>query len=231
MLFSIPPRYRKQVARILKWLSFSIWPLFLDEVAEIFDLDLENGVLLKPPEDRLFKPEQVLEYMRGLVSYDRTTKGLRSGGYTLETEIRFAHFSIKEYLTSTEITFSPAAEFFVAEMDAQLQIVDVCLGYTLIEVVPRDSYLRSFIHNDSTRDLTEAGTGKIMSKYELWGYALDFVLVHLNKVPYGFWTPSVTERFAKLRLSISEPLFLQAAAYQNHLKILEILLKYVHYAS
>ncbi len=65
MLFSIPPRYRKEVAKILKWLSFSIRPRFLKEVAESFDLYLENGVLLKPSEDRLLEPERLLEHMRG----------------------------------------------------------------------------------------------------------------------------------------------------------------------
>jgi hypothetical protein len=44
MLRDVELKKRKQVANALKWLAFSIRPLRLDEVAEIFIVDPERKV-------------------------------------------------------------------------------------------------------------------------------------------------------------------------------------------
>jgi hypothetical protein len=66
MLTGIDPEFHKQVASVLKWLCFSVRPLYLEEAAEIFILDPESDPAFDP-EKRLFEPDQVLRYLRGLV--------------------------------------------------------------------------------------------------------------------------------------------------------------------
>ena len=62
MLQGIDPEYQKQVASVLKWLAFSIRPLLLDELAEVFILDHEKDVPFDE-NDRLFTVEEVLSYL------------------------------------------------------------------------------------------------------------------------------------------------------------------------
>jgi hypothetical protein len=91
MLLEIDPKYQKEVASTLKWLAFSLRPLRLEELAEIFILDHESD----PPfhdDDRLLQSEDVLMYLPGMVTKDKD-------GYN-PIKIRLAHFSIKEYLMS-----------------------------------------------------------------------------------------------------------------------------------
>jgi hypothetical protein len=164
MLRSIDSDYRDQVANILKWLAFSLRPLRLDELAEIFILDHRNDIPFQSI-GRLFKPEDVLMYLPGLV-----TKGL-------DTEIRLAHQSINEYLT-----FQPhrmhedlVARFSITKSNAHLLISESCLAYHL--------------HISKTELATEESLGR----FALWEYATHWSS-HLEEVARGSWTPTVTER-------------------------------------
>src|SRR6187402_813988 len=102
MLKNVSPENQKPVAGVLKWLAFSLRPLLLEEVAEIFILDPDAEVPFDDKE-RLLSPEAVLSYLSGLV----TQIPKRLGAYDSDhfarrgkdvIEIRLAHFSIKEYL-------------------------------------------------------------------------------------------------------------------------------------
>jgi ankyrin repeat domain-containing protein 50 len=172
MLQSIKPKYRSRVANILTWLSFSIRPLFVKELAEIFILDRER----KPPfeeADRLNLPESVLNYLPSLI-----TKVLRGGENDL-IEIRLAHFLIKEYLISPRISQGPAKYFFINERDAHLHISEDCLAYHL--------------HLSSTILVTE----EQFVGFALWNYAVGFWVDHLEQVPRPSWTSSATEMALK----------------------------------
>ena len=130
MLQGIDPEYEKQVASVLKWLAFSLRPLFLDELAEIFILDHEKDVPFDES-DRLFTIEEVLTYLPGLVtkvpiaSYD-DYYSFKFGANV--TEIRFAHFSIKEYLSSSRIG---RKYYSTPEQTTHLHISECCLAYHL----------------------------------------------------------------------------------------------------
>jgi hypothetical protein len=66
MFQCIHPGRQKQVANLLKWLTFSFRPLLLDELAEIFILNYEHSVPFDESK-RLFKPEDLLKYLHGIV--------------------------------------------------------------------------------------------------------------------------------------------------------------------
>jgi hypothetical protein len=129
MLRNIELKRRKQVANTLKWLAFSISPLYLDEVAEIFVLDPERDV---PLGTRLLKPEAVLEYLRGLV----TTIKLNRNQFHSEgsfVQLRLAHFSIQEYLLSnpTRMPIDISVTFQMEELREHSFITESSLAYHL----------------------------------------------------------------------------------------------------
>jgi hypothetical protein len=104
MLRGIELDYQKQVASMLKWLAFSMRPLYLEELAEIYSLVHQNPMLFDE-NYRLFTLEDVLTYLPGLVMKvsividDRRKSKNRKPA----TEIRFVPFSVKEYLCSSRI--------------------------------------------------------------------------------------------------------------------------------
>ncbi|KAL2071840.1 hypothetical protein VTL71DRAFT_13075 [Oculimacula yallundae] len=158
-----------QVARVLEWLSFSLRPLLLEEVAEIFILD-PNASIPFDTENRLVTPSAVLEFLSGFVtqvprkltSFD-DDHILRRGGEVLE--IRLAHFSIKEYLISSRILPAHADIFGIQESTAHLHIIESCIAYHL--------------HLSQTILATE----ETVRKYQLWEYVVKYWPKHLDLVP------------------------------------------------
>ncbi|OPB46410.1 hypothetical protein A0O28_0065310 [Trichoderma guizhouense] len=115
MLQGIDNRYRKSVANSLKWLAFSMQPLTVDELAEIFIMHPDDAVVIDSTE-RLFDTRDVLIYFSGLIIETRRT-------------VRLAHFSIKEYLVSSRIQQHLASTFSFSDIDAHLFIAYSCLSY------------------------------------------------------------------------------------------------------
>jgi ankyrin repeat protein len=177
MLEKIDTRRRKQVASLLKWLAFSLRPLRLDELAEIFILDHELTVPFDENK-RLFTPEDVLKYLPGLV----ITVPIRVGHYssiwynTEAIEIRLAHFSIKEYLISQRMRQDLVTRFSITETNAHLHISESCLAYHL--------------HISKT----ELATKDSVRRFALWEYAAFYWARHLEEVGRASWTASVTGR-------------------------------------
>lgn len=151
ILLGVEEGRQKQIASVLKWLAFSLRPLFLEEVAEIFILDHEPFDETK----RLFKADAVLGYLPSLVT--KTTKYAGS-----RVEISLAHFSIKEYLISSRISQGPAANFLTTEMGAHLHIAESCLAY----------------HIQLSK--TELATEENVRGFPLWRYAVKYWNRHLD---------------------------------------------------
>jgi ankyrin repeat domain-containing protein 50 len=189
MLEKIDARRRKQVASLLKWLAFSLRPLFLDELAEIFILAHELPVPFDENE-RLFKPEDVLKYLPGLV----TTAPVRVERYGsvrigIEAiEIRLAHFSIKEYLISQRMRQDLFARYSITETNAHLHISESCLAYHL--------------HISKT----ELATVESVKRFALWEYAAFQWAMHLEEVARESWTASVTGRVMQVLTPFAQSL-------------------------
>ena len=139
ILCQIDPLYKREVLHILQWLTCSLRPLSLDEVAEIvaFDVDSDNKFNC---ENRLAEPEDVLNMCSSLV-IDIETNSDDDEEVNVELDsdndkkdnkvdnipttstsrarvmVRLAHFSVKEYLVSDRIRTGSAA-FFSVEKEA-----------------------------------------------------------------------------------------------------------------
>ena len=175
MLQNIDPEFQSQVANTLKWLAFSLRPLYIDELAEVFILDHSRPVPFDEGE-RLFKPSDVLKFLPGLVTtfipvfdYPEVKRDDPIG-------VGLAHFSIKEYLISIRIVDGPAAPFAINEAEAHLHIAKSCLAYHL------------------QLSETELMTKEILCRCVLWEYVVEFWMDHLEKVARESWPDSVTNQ-------------------------------------
>lgn len=131
---SIPNVYKKEGHAILQLLAFSERQLSLSEVAEAVTVDLEKQCF--DPEDRLREPEVILEICSSLVILSSSRIEDRTENTNLideDKEIRFAHYSVKEYLISRHMRNPslPSSAFAFSEMDAHRFISEICLTYLL----------------------------------------------------------------------------------------------------
>jgi hypothetical protein len=108
---------------ILQWLAFSERPLTLAEVAEA--AVLRPGDDPTDPDDRFFDPSHVLQICRSLISLSREKLDI-CGVRTESDVVRFAHFSVQEYLTSDR-----SASFSISATSAHSYIGESCLSCLL----------------------------------------------------------------------------------------------------
>ena len=108
ILCKIDPLFKREVLHILQWLTCSLRPLSLDEVAEIVAFDVDSDWKFND-ENRLAEPEDVLNMCSSLVI------SVEPDSESKATIVRLAHFSVKEYLISDRIRTGSAAFFSIDE--------------------------------------------------------------------------------------------------------------------
>ena len=114
--------------RILHWLTHSIRPISLAELAEAVVVDVNE----KPRfdiENRLFQPECILIICSSLITVESTTKTSSRTGKSVM--VKLAHCSVKEYLVSSRILNGPAKAYGIRAGDANACIAEICLAYLL----------------------------------------------------------------------------------------------------
>lgn len=138
ILCKIDPLFKREVLHILQWLTYSLRPLSLDEVAEVIAFDVDSDDKFND-ENRLAEPEDVLNICSSLVISVETDSDddevvsiepdsdddqkdneaddspATSTPKARVTMVRLAHFSVKEYLVSDRIRTGSAAFFSVNE--------------------------------------------------------------------------------------------------------------------
>lgn len=113
--------------QILQWLSCSLRPLYLEEVAEIVAFDVDNDSKFNI-ENRFAEPEEILKICSNLVT---TTDEPSSKTRSKTTIVRLAHFSVKEYLTSKRIQAGSASFYSIDEKIANAVIAEISLSCLL----------------------------------------------------------------------------------------------------
>lgn len=161
MLSKVDPGFHTQVLNVLRFLVVSFRPPMLSELAEVFIIDCDKPVPFDR-NDRLFKPESVLDYLSGLVtiyiplsSFDHRPHG--------PGRVTFAHFSVKEYLVSQRIRYGAAASFSVVESEAHIHVAESCLAYHL------------------QLSETELATMVTVEQNAFWDYATRHGIFHLDQ--------------------------------------------------
>ena len=111
--------YSRQILKILQWLSFSSWPLHLKEVAEIVAIDVGETPRFDP-QRRMGEPRDILTMCSSLI----TLTGV-------QTYVRLAHFSVKEYLVSDRVQRGTASFYSLREIESHGVLAEDCIAYLL----------------------------------------------------------------------------------------------------
>ncbi|KAH0553118.1 hypothetical protein GP486_006694 [Trichoglossum hirsutum] len=112
----IPTEHVKFARRALHLLAFDFQIYSLEELAEAVIVDDASCTFI--PGDRFVDPTDILEICTCLIIYDRDAG----------TQVRLAHYSVKEYLTSERMK---ATEFKTSEITANILAAKTCITYYL----------------------------------------------------------------------------------------------------
>lgn len=144
MLLGIEEMFRKEALILLQWLAYAQSPPSLDQLAEaaIVDPNADTGVDM----DNRGGWEDTLEILAGLVTVEgdynefdeecwegaesSNISSMYSGQRIGKTnKIRFAHFSVKEYLQSKRIVQNKVKEFHLESAIGHRCLAQSCLTY------------------------------------------------------------------------------------------------------
>jgi hypothetical protein len=132
ILSNIDESYTTDVQRVISYLAFCQWPPTLNEMVEILAIDWDAEEPQFEAQNRIPDPKDILTMCSSLVTVsDGRVKVSSLGGTAYTTTLRLAHFSVKEYLTSTRIKSSKASNFAVAPDDSNLFITRTYITYLL----------------------------------------------------------------------------------------------------
>jgi ankyrin repeat protein len=117
------------VIKILQWLAYSARPLQIEELADIITVRVDS----KPRVDieaRFLEPRDLLTICSSLVTTNLELQKSAVGEMVGE-QIKLAHLSVRDYLTSKRILASKASTYSIQEMRAHDLIAQICLAYLL----------------------------------------------------------------------------------------------------
>jgi len=117
------------VITILKWLAYSARPLQIEELADIVTVKVDSTPRIDL-EARFLEPRDLLTICSSLVTTNLELKGSAIGQMVGE-QIKLAHLSVRDYLTSKRILSSKAFTYSIQEMRAHDTIAQICLAYLL----------------------------------------------------------------------------------------------------
>ncbi|KAL9120568.1 MAG: hypothetical protein Q9187_002877 [Circinaria calcarea] len=142
ILCKINPLYQLEALQILQWLTCSLRPLSLEEVAELITVDVNKDEVFdfdkRPPD-----PDDVLEICSSLVTCINANKDHAEANDKDDNDdvkpplrtkrmVRLAHFSVKEYLVSNRIRAGSAAFFSIDETLSHAKIGQTSLSCLLL---------------------------------------------------------------------------------------------------
>lgn len=133
IIANIPSEYRSEAYAALQFIVVSVRPLSVEEIAESLAVDLQDHTF--KPQNRLSDPLDVLEICSSLItSTARNVFITRTGQWQTITEVRLAHYSVKEYLLSDRVLGGRASMFHISETKAHSLAGTVCLAYLLYHI-------------------------------------------------------------------------------------------------
>jgi hypothetical protein len=173
MLKSINPKHRMEAKRILVWVALSIKPLNSKLLAEAAVISSSEEPPFNPSRrlKRLEEPPGLFKLLPSLLIEVKTEK---------ISEIRFAHFSVKEFLMSEDISRLKAVSQYRIQKDkGHMLIAESCLCYHLYASQAKDIAITEDNH---------------LELFPLWGYSAMYWMNHMNAVAEGLWKSALKER-------------------------------------
>ena len=123
--------YWKDTARVLKWLAFSEQGMWLEEVSEVFTIDLDNEALpFYDSELKMISPEIVKDICSSLVVLTETEYHGGNQTRPRSVQLQLAHFTVKEFLLSNRLrdhTRTSISRFKISEEDSHKTIALCCM--------------------------------------------------------------------------------------------------------
>ncbi|KAL8956660.1 MAG: hypothetical protein Q9193_005878 [Seirophora villosa] len=135
ILCTINKSHERLAIKALQWLLYSRRPLTVQELAEVLAIDVEA----EPRFDvnsRLADDDDVISVCSSLITITQGPDEWHSRSYWWaagepKNYVRFAHFSVKEYLTSRTILDGPAARYAAGPLRGHITIAEDCISYVL----------------------------------------------------------------------------------------------------
>lgn len=140
--------------KVLRRLTYSLRPLRLEEIAEVFAVDAKEYPQVDL-DKRFEDPRDILEICSSLISVEDVeilshtdyadtdndtgiidTDTSRKDDRWCRAEVRLAHFSVKEYLVSDRIQHGPAIQYGLQDVESNDSIAEECLLYLLHVIQP-----------------------------------------------------------------------------------------------
>jgi len=111
ILTNIDEDYRRDALKILQWLTYSAWPLQLEEVAKVVVVDVDESSRFDP-EKRYLESRDIWTTCSSLISLQGEILEDAHKGNT-RVIVQLAHFSVKEYLISPSIRNERAKDYSI----------------------------------------------------------------------------------------------------------------------
>ncbi|KAL8707991.1 MAG: hypothetical protein Q9220_007071 [cf. Caloplaca sp. 1 TL-2023] len=168
ILCNIEDDYRTYAVAAFRWLLYSERELRLHELVDVLAIDTRHTTPFDENR-RLLEVEDVIRVCSSLVIIvpDPVPK---------RRTVKLAHHSVREYLTSSQISTGRAADFAVDNVDAQIKITAECLTYLFHTAKELYTDQHPDDRNDRPRD-------KIRPLFPLTLYAADMWMKHIKKIP------------------------------------------------
>ena len=132
LMRQIPKNYRKEARLMLMWLTYSLRPLRLRELASVASLPEPKDVL------RICTSSLIILSQEAVQPYGQSVDAAWLTFTQLDWEevtiVKFDHFSVKEYMMSEGLSASsanPASSFYVPPPLAHLSMAELSVSYLL----------------------------------------------------------------------------------------------------
>ncbi|GAB7353871.1 hypothetical protein MBLNU459_g4229t2 [Dothideomycetes sp. NU459] len=126
---NIPEKHKQNAIRILQLLTYSERPLRINEVVDAICVDIDENPYFDPSY-RMPNPQEISRYCSSLVNVvSGELDDQEHGTQGQELVLQLAHFSVKEYLTSTRLDENTKQYF--GEVAAKGSISTICLAFLL----------------------------------------------------------------------------------------------------
>jgi hypothetical protein len=169
ILDAISDTCQSHVRAVLQWLAFSERAMRLEEVAEIVAFDAPDAAF--DVNRRLLNPLEVLTMCSSLLVENETYYNDYDSGHgrVQITELRLAHFTVKDYLLSRSLQQSRHSYYSIEKKSSSLQIAKACLTYLNMD---------QFSSGYQGRKIQDAR----LREWQLLDYAARFCGLHLRIV-------------------------------------------------
>jgi ankyrin repeat protein len=179
MLKSIDPRNKMQAYRILTWVALSKKPLGPRQLAD--------AAVIDPRADTPFEPSKRLRRLEDTLGLLKLIPSLLIAATTEdgETEIRFSHFSVQEFLFSSDkARLEAVSQYQLRKDEGNILIAESCLCYHIYASQIKD------------RTITDENDTETFRSLPLWEYAARYWMDHMEVVMEHTWTQSLEKRAA-----------------------------------